>query len=168
MRLIGLLCLFALVVPEQLFGKAAYYGPEWMVREAEFIAVVTITTVQTNAVKGGNWTYSESATATVERMIKGKLPLNVTLHGAENFICAQVRYKPGRHLVFLRRDGNLLTGVNWHLGHRPIDGDQIEWFTAAQRSPFELSFQPIGKVITSIEEQIRRSGAAKPPISSSS
>ena len=148
--------LLLLVGAQQVSGKAAYYGPEWMISQAEFIAVVNIVKVQSNSVKGRAWTYGETAETTVERLIKGELPRQITLHGKENFICAQVRYQPGRHLVFLKRDGLLLTGVNWHLGNRPITADQVEWFSDPGKTVHQLTLKPLAEVIEEIQAQVRR------------
>jgi hypothetical protein len=120
--------MLGLVVPFVAFGKAAYHGKTNMVSSAEVIAVVTISKVESTTAKRKGWTYSEAATAKVEQVLKGSLPRQVVLYGGENFICAQVRYKPGRYIVFLRHDEDLLVGENWHLGVREIKDDNVEWF----------------------------------------
>src|SRR4029434_5857685 len=122
MRVIWCTLLLASGSTQQVFSEAAFYGPEWMIAHAECIAIVNVTSVHTNSpgVRGKTWTYRETAHATIERVFKGQLPQVGTLHGGAHFLCAQVRYRPGRHLVFLKRDGQLLSVINWHLGLRPI------------------------------------------------
>ena len=135
-------------------AKAAYYPADWMITNAEVIAVVEITTVTTNSVKGKHWTYSETASAKVEKVLKGRLPSEVRLQGGEDFICAQVKYQPGRRLVFLQRDGELLAGINWHLGNRAIINDKVEWFDDANLwKPVVL---PLTTVLERIEAQLQK------------
>ena len=126
-----------------------------MIKNAEIIALVDVSSVESTETKGKGWTYGEVATAKVERVLKGELPKEVKLYGKENFICAQVRYKPGKCHVFLRRDQDLLVGVNWHLGVRPISGDKIEWFSNDQ-SLFEMKNQDLATVLAEVEEAVKK------------
>jgi hypothetical protein len=130
-------------------AKAAFAGEEEMIQVADVIAIVNITKVEETRTKGEYWTFSEVAHATVEQTLKGTLPQNVKLSGGEDFICAQVHFAPGRQLVFLRREGELLTGCNWHLGVRPIKETQVEWYVAGQC--MELSWQPLAGVLERIK-----------------
>ena len=84
----------------------------------------------------------------MEKTIKGELPLEIALFGEESFICAQVRFKPGRHLVFLRRDGKLLVGSNWHLSVRPMAETKVEWYVPGER--LQLFWQPLAEVLERI------------------
>jgi hypothetical protein len=143
-----------LCLPGLGFGKAAYYGKAETIKQAEFIAIVDIATVEPAGVKGKVWTYGEIASAKVERVLKGELPKEVKLHGKEDFICAQVRYKPGRQLVFLQRDGDLFVGWNWHLGVRPISGDKIEWF--ADDKNLTTTSQDLKAVLAEIEAMLKQ------------
>ena len=165
MRIISLIILLVVGVAQQALSKAAFYGPDWMIANAESIAIVTITGVQTNSpgVRGKVWTYRETAQATVESVLKGELPRTVTLHGGENFICAQVHYQPGRHLVFLRRDGQLLTAINWHLGLRPITGEHVEWFSDSGKSVLALAPTPLSKIIAEVRAQVARQKITESP-----
>lgn len=135
---------FACAVP-CAFGKARYAGEEEMINRAEVIAIVNITEVEATKAKGKQWRYSEVASATVEQTLKGALPKEVKLYGGEDFVCAQVHFSPGRQLVFLTHDGELLIGCNWHLAVRPIKGDQIEWYIEGKY--MELSWQPLQAVL---------------------
>ena len=103
-------------------GKAAYAGKPEMVRDATAVAVVEVTRVDPVEVRGGHWTYRQRAAARVETVLRGDLPKGgaIDLHGHEDFICARCEFAPGRYLVFLRRDGRLWVGSNWHLSVRPI------------------------------------------------
>ena len=166
MRVIGLITLLLIGATQQSFGKAAFYGPDWMIRNAECIAIVHITVVHMNSpgARGKVWTYRQSASATVERVFKGALSKEVTLQGGEDFICAQVHYQPGRHLVFLKRDGHLLHAINWHLGVRPITGDQVEWFSDSGKSVLAAAPAPLSKVITVLQEQLARERSTDSPL----
>jgi hypothetical protein len=145
----SLLILLVMSFPLLANAKAAYWGKTEMIRRSEIIAIVNISVVEPTSIKGKGWTYSEVASATVERVLKGKLPEEVKLYGGENFICAQVRYKPGRHLVFLRKDENLLTGVNWHLGVRKIEKEDVQWLVDGRL--FEFKSTPLSDVLAEIE-----------------
>ncbi|MGI8965269.1 MAG: hypothetical protein ACR2H1_04175 [Limisphaerales bacterium] len=123
-----------------------------MIKQAEIIAVVNISRVEPTKEKRSGWTYSEAALATVEQTVKGSLPKDVRLYGGEDFICAQVHYQPGRCLVFLRRDKELLAGVNWHLGVRAIKEDKIEWF--ADDKKLELKEILLSEVLTEIKKLV--------------
>jgi len=133
----------------------AYFAPEAvMIKTAEVIAVVEITSVEPVETKtvteAQTLDFHERAQARVVQTLKGKLPADVFLYGDESFICAQVHYRPGRFLVFLRREGGLLTGCNWHLSVRPIKGDQVEWYTKADS--IEVSWQPLDAVLEKVRQ----------------
>ena len=134
------------------FGEAAFHRKLAMIEQSEFIAIVDISKVEPAKEKRNGWIYSEVALATVEETIKGSLPKNVKLYGGENFICAQVRYKPGRYLVFLRRDKELLSGVNWHLGVRAIKENKVDWFVDDKK--LELKESPLPVVLTEIKKLV--------------
>ena len=135
-------------------GKAAYSLADEMIANSEVIAVVDISRVDPTKVNGATWTYREVAHASVERTLKGELPKNIELHGNEEFICAQVRFKAGRHLVFLRRDQQYLVGSNWHLSVRPIEDDAIEWYASSKG--LDLSWQPLADVLRAVERAASR------------
>ena len=128
----------------------AYYGLEnEMIERAEVIAIVDISRVEKTETKSQPFNYREIAHATVQQTLKGKLPQEVQLDGGESFICAQVHFKPGRALVFLRRDGELLAGCNWHLSVRPIKGTEVEWYLPGER--IALSWQSLDTVLARIQ-----------------
>lgn len=139
---------FAGAVPHA-FAKACFSSEDEMIERAEVIAIVDISRVEKTEAQGKDWKYSEVARATVQQTLKGKLSQAVDLHGGENFICAQVHFAPGRHLVFLRCDGEFLVGCNWHLGVRLIKDTQVEWFVAGDRG--KLSWQPLDAVLERIK-----------------
>jgi hypothetical protein len=122
-----------------------------MIERAEVIAIVNITHVEKADTKGTNWNYREIANATIEQTLKGTVPQTVKLYGGEDFICAQVHFTPGRHIVFLRRDGGLLVGCNWYLSVRPIKDVQVEWYVEGKR--MDLSWQPLATVIERIKDK---------------
>jgi len=138
-----------------LFAKAYFAGAQEMVQGSVAIAILDISNVEAVEVKGDHWTYRERAQATVDRTLKGSLPQQVQLFGNETFICAQVRFQPGRYLVFLRKDGEKLVGANWHLSVRQIKDDQVEWYSGKQR--LDLSWQPLSAVVEQVSELIKQS-----------
>lgn len=144
----ALLCLCTFfAVP--VFGRAAYASKTKAIQQAEIIAIVEITKVAPTKTKGKGWTYSEVADAKTERVLKGVLDPEVKLYGGENFICAQVRFEPQRFIVFLNKDGELITGANWHLSTMAITGDEAEWFEDDQS--IRLVKTPLKDVLTEIE-----------------
>ncbi|MDB6124142.1 MAG: hypothetical protein JWQ71_3135 [Pedosphaera sp.] len=147
MKLFKLL-LLSLALPLSSFSKTAYYGKRDMIKQSEIIAIVNVSKVEPTATKRAGWTYHEVATVKVEKVLKGKLSETAALYGGENFICAQVHYKPGRQIVFLRHDKDLLTGVNWHLGVHPITGEKTEWFIDDRQ--LELKPTPVSEVLDEI------------------
>ena len=155
-HLLGVALGFAL--PLAVFGKAAYHGKTEMVISAEAIAVVTISKVEPAKAKRKSWTYSEAATAKVEQVLKGSLARQIVLHGGEDFICAQVRYNPGRYIVFLRHDEDLLVGENWHLGVREIKNDTVEWFKDDKSLELKSArLEEVLKEITSLVKEGKKS-----------
>ncbi len=131
-----------------VWAKAYFADAKEMVEQSVAIAIVDIESVKAVEEKGSIWTYRERAQAKVQQQLKGSLPKNVQLFGQETFICAQVRFQPGRYLVFLKRDGDKLVGANWHLSVRPIKDGQVEWFSGKDRR--ELSWQPLSEVLEEI------------------
>ena len=146
---IAILC--AATAPNAL-AKAAYAAEEEMIERAEAIAIVNVTRVEKTETKGKHWIYSEIAHATVEQTLKGTLPQTVKLYGGEDFICAQVHFAAGRYFVFLRRDGELLVGCNWHLSVRPIKDGQAEWYAVGEH--MTLSWQPLNAVLGRIKNPV--------------
>ena len=138
-----------------LLAKAYFASAQEMVQGSVAIAVLDISKVEAVEAKGDHWTYRERAQATVDRMLKGSLPRQVQLFGNESFICAQVRFQPGRYLAFLRKDGEKLVRANWHLSVRPITDDQVEWYSGKQR--LDLSWQPLSAVVEQVSKLIKQS-----------
>jgi hypothetical protein len=130
-------------------ARARYKSKAEMIQTAEVIAVVEVTSVSTANTIGKHWTYQQKATATVERVLKGELPSAPALYGDEDFICAQCRFAVGRHLFFLRCDGDLWVGANWYLSVRPITDETIEWH--AKDKGTELKPFPLKDVLEEIE-----------------
>ena len=128
-----------------VFGKAYFASEEEMIQRSDAIAIVTIAQVDDTQGKGKTWTYHQRAHVIVGRTLKGTLPPEISLYGKEDFICAQIHFKPGQFLVFLRKDADLLTGSNWHLSVRPINGTQIEWY--APEGGLKLSWQSLNSVL---------------------
>ena len=153
--IVGLLVL-PLAFASVAHAKAAFDAKAEMVQRSAAIAVIDITRVEPAAVKGQHWTYRQRATARVESVLKGDLRAGdpISLHGEEDFICAQCRFAPGRYVVFLNQDSGLWVGSNWHLSVRPIatdaKGDQtVEWYADDKRT-LELKSQPLGGVLADV------------------
>ena len=138
-----------------LFADACYVVAPEMIRCSVAIAILDISKVEPVEAKGNHWTYRERAQATVHRTLKGSLPKTVSLFGNETFICEQVRFQPGRYLVFLRKDGEKFVGANWQLSVRPIRDDQVEWYSQKER--LDLSWQPLAAVLDQVSELIKQS-----------
>lgn len=109
-------------------AKAAFQSKNQMIDCCEVIAVVDIKKVEKVEEKGLAHTYSQKATAIPVYVIKGQLPRSCTIYGGEDFRCAQCNYQPGKALVFLNHDRNLLIGCNWHFSVRPIRGNRLDWY----------------------------------------
>jgi hypothetical protein len=133
-------------------GKARYAGKAEMIRESEAVAVVDISGVEEAEVKGEHWTYRQKAAAKVESVLKGELPEELELHGGEDFICARCEFAPGRYLVFLKRDGNLWAGSNWHLSARKVSGETVDWY--ADDTGIETKPAPLADVLAEVRELI--------------
>jgi hypothetical protein len=140
-----------LIVPTDSLAKAYFATEEEMIQRSEMIAIVDISSVEDTQTKRDHWTYRRKANGTVHQALKGSLPREVSLYGDEDFVCAQVKFQPGRFLVFLSHDGDLLVGSNWHLSVRPLKGTQIEWYVPGER--LKLAWQPLDVVL----ERIKRS-----------
>lgn len=139
--------LLPLVGTSAASGKAAFADKNEMIARATVIAVVTIDKVEPAEVKGQHWTYRQRAFARVETALKSGPPAEFVLHGDEDFICAQCRFTPGKHLVFLVQDHGLWVGCNWHLSVRPVtrdaDGNEmVDWLkpgNAIETAPSRLA-----------------------------
>ncbi len=130
------------------FSKAAYMGKDDMIKQSVAIAVVNIAKVDKVSTKGDHWTYRKKGSAHVEQIIKGKLPSEFKILGAEDFICAQCQFEPGRYLVFLKKDKELWVGNNWHLSVRPIVNGNVEWFEKTET-------KPLPEVISEIQTRMK-------------
>ena len=157
---VGLVLLFAATAQ----ARAAFKDKVQMIETAEVIAIVEITSVEEVSVKGKFWTYGQKALAKVENVLKGQVPDVVSLYGDEDFICARCNFEVGRYLVFLDRDGELLTGNNWHLSARKItktsgETEQVEWFT--DKGPFEKKEALLSDVLREIAVVLAKPKQAK-------
>ena len=150
-------------------AKAAFAGKAEMVRRSDAVAVVEVLRVEKAEVKGRHWTYSQRAVAKVVSTLKGDLPAEgkeVALFGGEDFICARCNFQPGKYVVFLRKDGGLLAGSNWHLSVRPVltDKDRREWVDwYAKADTIELKSTPLPDVIADVKKLIADATEAGDP-----
>jgi hypothetical protein len=144
-----LLFLMLVGIASPCFAKARYAQKKDMIREAECIAIVNVTKVEKADKKEKSWTYRQKATATVEQCLKGDVKGDIVIYGLETFKCAQCRYEKGRFILFLRKDGTLWVGSNWHLGIRPINKDKVQWFKGDE-TRFEMKPTPLDDVIEEI------------------
>lgn len=130
-------------------AKAYYAGKKEMIQKAECIAIVNITGVEQVEKQGKPWIYRQKASATIVRCLKGDATGAIVLYGMETFICAQCQFERGRFILFLRKDGELWVGSNWHLGIRPITGEQVKWYKG-EENLFEMADAPLADVLKEI------------------
>jgi hypothetical protein len=162
MRPIALACFVLALFAHAAQAKAHFAGKCEMIEKAEAIAIVNIEKVEPVKRKGRHWTYSQKATGTVEKALKGDLKGEIEIYGEIDFICANCRYQKGRFLLFLRKDGALWTGSNWHLGIRPIKDGKVQWFKddradfdADYKAVFEHQELPLDAVLAEIERKLK-------------
>ena len=152
-KILFLLMLLGIASP--CFAKARYAQKKKdMIQEAECIVIVNITKVEKADKKEKSWTYRQKASATVEQCLKGDVEGDITIYGLETFICAQCRYEKGRFILFLRKDGSLWVGSNWHLGIRAIKEKKVQWFKD-DKMFFEIRNTPLDKVIDEINTVVK-------------
>ena len=130
-----------------LVRKADYTKAD-LVKMADVIALVTVTSVGSEALKSRPSIYREIANAKVDSVLKGDLPNDVKLYGGEEFICIQCDEAKGKFLVFLKRDGETLTG--WG----PIKGDIIPWYKNDES--LELESRPLNRVIDEVRALVKQ------------
>jgi hypothetical protein len=135
------------------FGKAALFGFSKMVEMSEVIAVVDVTDIKTVEIKGKQWTYRQRVSAKVIETLKGTPGKEIDIFGLEDFICAQCEFQKGKQLVFLKRDGDLLIGANWHLSIRPIQNDILDWF---QKESVEFARTPLKTALDQTRKEIQK------------
>jgi hypothetical protein len=133
----------ALVLAAYSWARVYYAPAGEMVRRSEFIAVVDVQRVRAVDERGRTWRYAQAADAVVLRTYKGRLPARIAIHAQEDFICSRVEFRPGRYLVFLRREGELLAGSNWYLSARPIRDGAVEWYASSTASGSHPSVIPL-------------------------
>lgn len=112
----------------EAYAKAYFQGKDEMIANAEAIAIIRIDSVRETEVQGRTWIYRQLASVSVTDLLKGELPENFLLYGSEDFICARCPLATGTYLAFLKKDGNLWTGSNWHLSLRKISGANVAWY----------------------------------------
>ncbi len=162
MRLFALTCAIFALAMNAAQAKAYFAGKREMIEKAEAIAIVNIEKVEAVKKKAKGWTYSQRAIGTVERPLKGDLKGQIEIYGEEDFICARCSYGKGRFLLFLRKDGGLWTGSNWHLGIRPIKDGKVQWFKD-DRADFDNDYKvvfehqelPLDDVVAEIQRMLK-------------
>lgn len=100
-------------------------------------------------------------TATAEKCLKGSAGGDITIYGLEDFQCAQCQYEKGRFLLFLRKDGSLWVGSNWHLGIRPVGDGKVQWFKDDE-ARWEMKESPLEDVIKEIKAVVEEQKRATP------
>ena len=146
MKKTGFVLLILLFMTTSAFAKAYFAGKKEMIQQAQYIVLVNISKIENVTKQGNNWIYRQKASGTVEQCLKGEAAEEIEIYGMESFICAQSRYEKGRVLLFLRKDGDLWCGSNWHLGVRPVYDNKVQWF---KDDEFRFEF-----VETSLEDVI--------------
>lgn len=133
----------------QAFAKAYFQTKQEMIEKAEAIAIIEISAVQDSNANGKVWTYRKKGKVKVEEAIKGDLPEEFTVYGAETFICASYPVANGRFIAFLEKDEDLWTGSNWHLSLRPIKDGMVEWYVAGDHS-YNMKLEALDTVLLEI------------------
>lgn len=154
-KLVTAVGLTVVLASSDAHAKASFMAKPAMIKSAAVIAIVEITNVEQVSIKGPHWTYGQKATANVETVLKGTLPMTVALMGDEDFICARCHFEPGRYIVFLNRDPKIgfLTGVNWQLSTRKITGASVEWF-ADDMDPFKTQSIELQEAVKEIAKRV--------------
>jgi hypothetical protein len=154
--------LVSLLLPALPAGAKAYFaGKKEMVGWSVAIAVVEVGKVEEVDAKGEHWTYRQRATAKVSDVLKGELPKEITLYGAETFICAQCKLAEGKHLIFLKKDGDKWVGSNWQLSVRPITDDKVEWYVDG-KSALEQKPAPFKDVLAEVRKLVNEEPKTDP------
>ncbi len=143
-------------------AKAYFASQSEMLKNSQIIAVVDIKKVEKVEAAGLSRSYSQKATADVEQTLKGSPSKQIMIYGGEDFICAQCLLKPGKNLVFLNQDNNLLIGSNWHLSVRPIENGQLEWYAGEHYSPQKPT--KLEDVLKSIKAGLPKPVKLSPPL----
>ena len=151
------LILLCLIAPPEVSAKAAFKSKEAMIKSADVIALVNILRVEEKKTPGKPFDYGQKAIADPINVLKGSLPKNAVFLGDENFICAQVKFKPGRALVFLKKHPGYYTGNNWGLSVRAVTGEKaaekIDWFDG--NNGFSARPQPQAEVLKDIDNILK-------------
>lgn len=157
MMLLVLILLLCSMAPAAVSAKAAFQSKEGMIKSADVIALVNIVKVEKVKTPGKTFDYGQKAIAEPIEILKGSLQKNAVLLGDENFICAQVKFKAGRALVFLKQQRGFYTGNNWGLSVRPVTGvgqtERIDWFDG--KNGFSVSPQPRLEVFKDIDRVLK-------------
>ena len=155
MKNLGFLAAMLLLFPGWALAKAYFQGRDEMVTKARAIAIVTISDVEDSEAKGQHWTYRKKGNAKVETILKGEVPPEFFLYGMETFLCASCPIAEGRFLVFLKPDGELWTGSNWHLSLRKIESDSVPWY-GEEDGRFDMKATPLPTVLAEIKAILAR------------
>lgn len=150
--LLGLLVQFFHLSP-RCSAKAAYRSKTTMIHSADVIVFADIKRVEKVEKQGKHWKYRQKAVIEPIKMLKGKLPANAKIFGGENFICAQVNFKPGKALLFLKKSNDYYVGNNWHLSVRSASNGKIEWFAGS--NVFGLKPQEKSKVFADVKNTMK-------------
>ncbi|NOY00410.1 MAG: hypothetical protein GXP30_11845 [Verrucomicrobia bacterium] len=151
--LITAFCIFVTNLNPDCFAKAYFQTKEEMIERAQAIAIVSIGEVEPVEKQGKHWTYRQRAKVKVKSVLKGKLSDEFVLYGLETFICAQCSLSEGSFIVFLKKDGELWTGANWHLSLRKINKGTVEWYVANDNR-YKMASASLEKVIKEIRALI--------------
>lgn len=147
-----ILILLCLIAPPEVSAKAAFKSKEAMIKSADVIALVEILRVEKTKTAGKPFDYGQKAFADPITVLKGSMQKNSVFLGDESFICAQVKFKPGRALVFLKKHSGFYTGNNWGLSVREVTGERqsekIDWFDG--KNGFSARPQPRAEVLKDI------------------
>jgi len=119
--------LLGLLSASRLHAEVRYVGPETMLAESDFIAMVCVQELV--PIDGSGNHYPDFiATAHVEEALKGTAEGEITFHIQRHFTCAPFDVSTGRHLVFLKKNekGQDVT-ANFGMSYIPMAGRSTHW-----------------------------------------
>ena len=156
MRSTGVALLVVLLLAAPALGEIAIVSKEAMVRNADFIATVTIQELVSTDLSR---VYVDlTARAAVNHVLKGKKQDSITFRIPRFFPGAAFDVSTGSHLVFLKKDeqGNY-TGVNWYVSYVHLTAPKVKWYdkngAVNPEVPQEAILEEVRKLIREAEQK---------------
>ena len=127
MRLLVAIISIATISFGSLHASIMIFGKEEMIAQSELIAIVEIQElVTTDKTKTSA---DLIASGHVSRILKGYSKGEIVFRIPRFFPCASFDVSTGRHIVFLKKNGeNEYVGVNWYMSYLYMGGKTSRWF----------------------------------------